>query len=424
MAWRDEMRPGSFRGVPFFIEGSDQSGGRRSILDEFPLRDLPSSQDMGRKARQYVLDMYVIGADYMGARDKLIEALEGAGPGTLMHPYRGELQVITLGEYRVVESTREGGLARITQTFAEAGEEPRPDGKPVAGLEVNEKADLVELGALEEFMQDWDVLGYADFVADEAVAMLQEATAWVYEAGGLLSGAGELSGLYGRVMGSVTQLILSPGNLASSLLGMVRSIGFGSNPLAALRAQMSLFNLGSRSKPSARAGYNTPARTQIETNKRAVYRLIERSAVSQAARLATGRPRVPAKVPPLGLGAGSSTGSAGQVMPGVKFDSRDDAVQVRDAIVTELDRQQLVARPERYRALASLSAALVTDMNRSSASLAPLAEYQVIDTQPALLIAHRLYGDASRASEIVARNKIKHPGFVPGGQVLEVLKDA
>lgn len=45
-------------------------------------------------------------------------------------------------------------------------------------------------------------------------------------------------------------------------------------------------------------------------------------------------------------------------------------------------------------------------------------------TMPALLIAHRVYGDARRADDIVSRNRIAHPGFVSGGQVLEVLKDA
>ncbi|VXC68490.1 putative DNA circulation family protein [Pseudomonas sp. 8Z] len=408
MAWRDEMRPGSFRGVPFYIEGSDQSGGRRSILDEFPLRDLPSTQDMGRKARQYVLDMYVIGADYMAARDKLIEALEGAGPGTLMHPYRGELQVITYGEYRVVESTREGGLARITQTFAEAGEEPRPDGSPVPGVEVNARADLVQQEAVEEFAQDWNVADYASFVGEEAVTMLQEATAWVYQAGGVMGGGAQLSGLYNRLTGSLAQLILAPGNLAASLLGLVRGLGSGTDPISALKAQMSLFNLGSRPKVPVPQGYSTPGRMQVANNQQAVYRLIERAAAVEASRLATGRPVTP----------------DGQVAPGVVFESRDDAVQVRDQLVIELDRLQLAARPERYRSLAALCAAVVADMNRRSASLAPLAEYQLLDTQPALLIAHRLYGDASRASDIIARNKIKHPGFVPGGQVLEVLKNA
>jgi prophage DNA circulation protein len=46
-------------------------------------------------------------------------------------------------------------------------------------------------------------------------------------------------------------------------------------------------------------------------------------------------------------------------------------------------------------------------------------------TQPALVLAQRLYGDPAsveaRAAEIVARNKVRHPGFVPGGVALQVL---
>ena len=31
------------------------------------------------------------------------------------------------------------------------------------------------------------------------------------------------------------------------------------------------------------------------------------------------------------------------------------------------------------------------------------------------MLAYQLYGDADRADEIVTRNNIRHPGFVPGG---------
>ncbi len=57
------------------------------------------------------------------------------------------------------------------------------------------------------------------------------------------------------------------------------------------------------------------------------------------------------------------------------------------------------------------------------ADLARIVSSTPARTEPALLIAHRLYGDASRADEIIARNKIAHPLFVPGGTPLEVLSD-
>lgn len=408
MAWRDDYRPGAFRGVPFHLKSSTRTGGRRTVLDEYPLRDEPSTQDMGRKARQFNLSMTVIGKDYMVQRDQLISALEAFGPGTLMHPFYGEMQVAVLGDYSIEESTEQGGLARITQNFVEDHGKPRPDNQPVPGALVNQSADQVQTDAVAEFEEEFSITGYAGFVADEAIAALQNATDSVADLGGLLSGSSQFSSRYQRLTGSLQRLLLSPGNLATSLLGMVRGISVTNSPLAAFRAQAGLFNLGRSAKPVRGAGYATSSRAQQAKNQTAIYRLLERAAASEAARLATGRP----------------LDENGKRLPGVTYDNRNQAVESRDLILAELDRQMLVATPERYRALARLAATLVADLNRQATSLAPLAQYQPQITQPALLIAHRLYGDARRADDIVVRNRISHPGFVPGGQILEVLKNA
>lgn len=408
MAWRDDYRPGAFRGVPFHLKNSTRTGGRRTVLDEYPLRDEPSTQDMGRKARQFNLSMTVIGKDYMVQRDQLIAALEAFGPGTLMHPFYGEMQVAVLGDYSIEESTEQGGLARITQNFVEDHGKPLPDNQPVAGALVNQSADQVQADAVAEFEDEFSVADYAGFVADGAIATLQSATGSVADMGGLLSGSSQFTGRYQRLTSSFQQLMLSPGNLATSLLGMVRSISSTGNPLAAFRAQAGLFNLGKSAKSVRGTGYTTPARTQQAKNQDAVYRLIERAAVSEAARIATGRP----------------VSETGKVLPGISYDNRSQAVETRDLLLTELDRQQLIASPERYRALAKLTTTLVRDLNQQAITLAPLAQYRPLVTQPALLIAHRLYGDATRADEIVTRNRISHPGFIQGGQSLEVLKNA
>lgn len=408
MAWRDDYRPGSFRGVPFNLKRSTRTGGRRTVLDEFPLRDDPSTQDMGRTAGQFSLEMVLIGAEYMAARDRLIAALESYGPGTLIHPFYGELSVALLGTYSCEESTEQGGRATISATFVEAGKKPRPDNNLVPGASVNTAADALQADAVDEFEDSFDVAGYAGFVAESAIDVLGNATSAITNAGGLLSGATGVNTLMKRLTGNFQSLILAPGNLAASLLDIVRGISGTSDPFAAFRAQAALFNLGSKAKAAKGTGYVTPSRAQAAANQAAIYTLIERAAVTEAARLATGRP----------------LDADGQPFPGLTYDSRDAAAEVRDQVLAELDRQQLVATRASYRPLARLASEVVRDMNSRAASLAPLARVTPLITQPALLIAHRLYGDASRADEIVARNKIKHPGFVSGGVALEVLKDA
>jgi len=413
MAWRDDYRPGAFRGVPFHLETSSSTGGRRTVLNEFPLRDEPMTEDMGRRARKFQLSMTLIGPDYMAQRDRLIEALETFGPGTLMHPFRGELLVAVFDDYSCEESTEQGGLARISVTFVEAGATPRPDSQLAQGSAGNLAADALQADALAEFEETFSVAGFASFVAEGAIDSLQAATQSVLSAGGLLEGSGEFGALYRGLTSNFQQLILAPGNLGGQLLGLVRGLsgGFG-NPLQALKAQLALFGLGGKAKRvTSGAAYQTPARTQLAANQAAVYRLIERAAVSEAVRLAVSKPLSP-------------PATTAHRVPGASFDNRDQAVEIRDQLLEELDRQQLTAGPARYRPLAKLSADLVAELNGRAASLVPLTRVTPASTMPALLLAHRLYGDARQAEQIVSRNRLAHPGFVPGGVELEVLKNA
>src|SRR6185437_9361631 len=123
MSWRDNLRPGSFRGVAFLIDtGVSTQIGRRGQLHEYPLRDLPWAEDLGRRARRFAVNCLVIGSDYMTARDQLIAALEARGPGTLVHPYYGTMRVSVVDAVEVREDTKDGGVARFRIPFAEAGD--------------------------------------------------------------------------------------------------------------------------------------------------------------------------------------------------------------------------------------------------------------------------------------------------------------
>ena len=61
MSWKDELRPASFRGVEFFIDVSQKSLGRRAVLHEFPNRETPYTEDMGRVAEGFEIEGHVLG---------------------------------------------------------------------------------------------------------------------------------------------------------------------------------------------------------------------------------------------------------------------------------------------------------------------------------------------------------------------------
>ncbi|HEY2210277.1 MAG TPA: DNA circularization N-terminal domain-containing protein [Bradyrhizobium sp.] len=118
--WRSRLLPGSFNGVQFHVDVGARSSGRRIALHEFPKRDTPYAEDMGRRARRFSVTCYVLGPDYTFNRDALIEQFEQEGPGLLVHPTFGE-QLVAVDQYSITERRERGGVADFEITFVEAG---------------------------------------------------------------------------------------------------------------------------------------------------------------------------------------------------------------------------------------------------------------------------------------------------------------
>jgi prophage DNA circulation protein len=121
MTWRDTLRPASFRGVEFKVDTTARTGGRRGVNFQFPKCNTPSDEDMGRASQGWIIDGYVIGPDYNLAADDLEGALNAPGPGLLIHPTMGEMQVRAVAPYTRAESKDRGGFAAFNMRFVEVG---------------------------------------------------------------------------------------------------------------------------------------------------------------------------------------------------------------------------------------------------------------------------------------------------------------
>ncbi|WP_172904159.1 DNA circularization N-terminal domain-containing protein, partial [Escherichia coli] len=80
--WRDRLQDASFRGVPFKVEEESAGTGRRVETHEYPNRDKPYTEDLGKITFRPSITAYVVGDDCFDQRDRLIEALNKPGPGT------------------------------------------------------------------------------------------------------------------------------------------------------------------------------------------------------------------------------------------------------------------------------------------------------------------------------------------------------
>jgi prophage DNA circulation protein len=391
------MKPASFRGVAFSVTSTDGDVGRRNIIHEYPLRDLPNAEDLGRKARTFSIEAFIIGADYMVGRDQLIAALEQSGAGELVHPYRGRQQVVVTSA-RVSESTTEGGLARFALTFTESGQPLAPINTVDTGSVVDAAANNAAASAKNGFASLFDVSGFQDFVNEAGLGELNDSLHAISQQANEFLSNGLLPEFTNQIFGiasSLQNLMMFPANLAASVYGQIESLaGIANTPLMGITALENLFNYGLN---AAAVNSVTPSTRQQAVNQTAVIMLIKQAAVIEAARLSS------------------------RITPA----SKNDALALQAVITTQLELLAETASDELYTTLTALRIAVIQDITARAANLAVIVAYDVPVTMPALIVAYQLYGASAAISDwadsICTRNKIGNPGFVPGGQSIEVL---
>lgn len=414
MSWREtvtaqsdggKMLRGSLGGASFVVPQAELECGRRTQTHEYPLQDIPWVEDLGRSRRLWRLEVFVdarYDQDYTTARDALIAVIEKPGPHTLIHPWYGQQRVSLAEPARVRESSREGGRATFNLVLSESGERNYPSSGTDTPTVVQQRADTALQEALSAFSEVFSTDFVPEFVRDGAGEVIASALDEISSAAalvpGLAGGLETLSGIRAIITGGLASLLASPSDLADQLTGAVAALGdIADDPGDALRMQQRLWSFGDELLAVPRT---TATRVIQSDNQSALAALVRRTAVIEAARSAAS----------------------------IDYEYLQQAVAARDSIADALDAEMewtdAAGNPvddALYSTLQALRSAVVKDVTVRGANLATLVGYTPLTTLPALVVAHDIYGDATRADDISARNQVRHPGFVPGGTELEVL---
>ena len=102
------------------------------------------------------------------------------------------------------------------------------------------------------------------------------------------------------------------------------------------------------------------------------------------------------------------------------FPDRLGALQARDGVVDALDRLDATADAGTFAALRPLRTALAERVSEAVRALPAVVEATPGAIRPSLALAWDLYEDIARADELVERNRLARPGFVPA-RPIEVL---
>jgi len=380
MTWREELQPASFRGVPFEVEGDSGTFGRRTQVHEYPQRDKPWTEDLGRATRSFEITAFLIGDDYLQRRDALLAALETEGSGALVHPWYGELTVNIKDPARVSHSFRDGGMCMIALSFVEAGELEFPAAQDSLGAQSLIAADDLGVAVAEDFGDTFSIEGLPSFVQDgffedlELFDGLLEAasTGWQWLNALVPDWLGDALS-FGRDVVSMFDRTVLPSTVANS----VRLNRNAVISLTALSRQYGTYVV----EPTSLA----PATRQRQANRAALASLFQHSTLIQAAGMTAAMP----------------------------LPVYDDAVLVRDSLTAALDEASFSVVDAVYVPLQILRARVHADVTARLSQAARLLTYTPREPMACLAIAYDLYEDVSREQEIIDRNTIRHPGFAP-----------
>lgn len=403
--WRDQLQPASFRGVRFEVDSDSSPAGRRTQTHEFVQRDQPFVEDLGRQTREFKFAAFVIGADCYDKRDALLAALDKPGPGELVHPQFGKLNV-TAGDCSVSHERREGGLVRFDLVFIEAGEKGFPVGTPNTGRQlVKAKAGLLDMAG-EKFTAAMGLVnaGRAKMTALQTALAVPFSTAQGYFGEGL------------RAVGSVTafadKLVATPSgflglfsSLSGGASGLVSSFsGYGSTLQSLLGKAQSARSLSSS---YAYTADSTTSQVAVAAQRLVRDAVLVQIADEAAAMPATRAPAAPPATPALDQ-------QVAQPVERAEVPVTADVLAVRDQLDAAFWAAALDdADHDRFEQLEATRKALYRHLTAVAAAGVRLVEIKPTASAPALVLAYRRFGDASRAGEIVTRNRIRHPGFVP-----------
>lgn len=392
--WTSTLYPASYKGVAFFIELDALDAGRRIVAHEFPHSDQPFIEDMGDGVRVWRLSAYVASDAADAEAAALVAALSSKGPGTLVLPIDGPVQARAQRPWSRRRERDRAGYIAFDLTFIR-------EGVNFGGASAAHLAQLAYVAvdalasSLPALLGSTRAANESNWVVEALVSNLQDAASAI-EAVRVTTGVDpsasvsigrDTATLFAEIPASVSSVTGADPALAPRIVDLARRLSAAIDPPSAMAAfAMAAELFPAPSQPVLAA---TPAAGVLQKNHAIAARL---------ARLAF-------------------VAAFTDALLGATYASRSEAVVARRRLNDFIDAEIAFAvdspNVDLLVALQDMRAAAAAWLHELTISLAPVVIVSTARALPATLLAYKLYGDPTRAGELVARSGAPHPSFMP-----------
>lgn len=411
MAWKDSLLDCKFRGVVFDVLATRDHYARAVDIAEYPYVDGGTTEDLGARPVRFSIQAVFFGDDYDDRLKEVLEALNTPGPGELIHPVWGSIGQAQVMSAEIGHEAPAPDACTLSVEFVERAPE-RPFFEKAGASQVAEEAGEK-----------------ADRALDEIAGILEDVVATVKD----LNPLAQLEGLRQSMLGPLLSFVAKVQGIVTSGLSIldyprawVRDIVALSNGLLAISAFPSNLMQDWRNITgvfknierqwgygSSAGGYSWPATapwqagvapTEAQAQMVVAATLAVVNAVSQgdaAAVLLAAEAREPTLTPV----------EIETVLADIREEIESAIVMVRGALVLEQSRP--VVEGLKAQALVLQSAAQAIIELRP-----PLVSRTLAAPGNLRLIAHRFYGDHTRAVELFRLNAIRNPNALQMGDTI------
>ncbi|WP_294559726.1 DNA circularization protein [uncultured Mailhella sp.] len=387
-AWKLRIQSASFRGIPFQVYMAGGSLGRSTALHVFPNGSAPYPEDLGKAPQFYDVQGFVSGSSYMTQRDALEAAFQQPGPGTLVHPWYGSLYVALAGPVRTQHSAVDGGLWQFQARFVRV---EKPGGLTGAPNLLDMVAERVSA-----------VAERARALAD-SVGQYLDKGAWVVS---------QIETAAGVFISSVKSVLALPEGL-STLAGMAGSTGWLTGMISSGSFGASCWNMVQTGAENLPSGSGPTALLDLV---RSAPQVTASEIFGTSRRAAAEGQRIVSNVQQQMCAAAACSVAAAYAPSTTK-----EAGELQASVLDAIDAAQMEADDETFAALSNLRTVTLRSMAEKARTLPDVISVTESQVMPSLAVVWRWTGGLEAEQELVARNGLRHPGFVPGGQALELI---
>ncbi|CAI8864552.1 DNA circularization protein [Pseudomonas zeae] len=403
MNWRDRLLPASFRGVGFWIDQAKTPVGRKGQLHEYPQRDLPYFEDLGQQAKTHDLTAFIIGADCLEQRDKLLKALE-QGSGELVHPWLGRLQV-KVGECDMTHTRQDGGLVTFSLKFYPDRPLPFPTATVSTQKVLLAKADTLLGSAVARFEQAMTLIKAARI----GIANLRNSLTGVYEV--IKEQLKPLIEQYRQITELVKAVKELPKEVAAEFKGLLGDIKelkeFAKEGYRGVIADVSqqLEAIRKADAPKITTGKDTNAAAQAMAD------LVQDTMLVKVAQWVAS---MPVATPAVKLSSTPSVAQqADQPVARQEVPVTDEMKALQKAVGVAIDPMLDKADPKHHQAINDVKEALIAHLKAVASSGVRQVTKSFQESLPALVVAYKQFADATRVTQVTQSNAMNHPGFSP-----------